>query len=268
MTVSETFAATGSRLALSVAADGTISGTSVSPNGFADGVSLAFDAATGGYTVRDASGTTATFLPATKSPADSNAVVTSYNVRSGNRTDQLVLFNPGSGNTKLALTYTSYGAWQRRTDDPTTADVARQYFVHGVRQSATQPSTGSASYTTIVDGLWLTGGSAYNLGGSGTVNANFSALTLSTSMNVVGTSLDGQQALQLGSFNGSGTIAALGGGFSGNLAHQGTADDGGVYSGGFAGAFFGPQGQEVGYTFSLTSPGGGVAAGAVVGKGN
>jgi hypothetical protein len=231
-------------------------------------VSLAYDATTGGYTVRDASSASATFLPASRSPADSNAAISVYNQVSGNRTDQLVLFNPGAGNTTLALTYASYGAWQRLTDNGATVDVATQFFVYGIRQPSNQPSTGSASYTTIVDGLWASATGVYSLGGTSTLTADFAALTVATTLDLIGTHVTTSDSKALGQFNGTGTIAALGGGFSGNFVHQGTADDGGVYSGSFAGAFFGPQGQEVGYSFSLTSPGGGTAAGAVVGKGN
>jgi hypothetical protein len=249
-------------------ATGAISGTSGAANGFADGVTLSYDATTGGYMVRDAGGASATFLPASKNPAESNAAVSVYGQVSGNREDQLVLFNPGAGNPTLALTYTSYGAWQRITDNVTAANVATQYFVYGIRQPANQPSTGSASYTTIVDGLWANGSGVYLLGGTSTFTANFTAMTVATSLDLVGTHVTTSATQTLGQFNGTGTIAALGGAFNGSFAHQGTADDGGVYSGSFAGAFFGPQGQEMGYSFSLTSPNGGVAAGAVVGKGN
>ena len=63
----------------------------------------------------------------------------------------------------------------------------------------------------------------------------------------------------------SGSIAAFGGGFNGTFVQQGTDADGNVYSGNFNGAFFGPTGSEIGYTFRLTGANG-VAVGAVVGK--
>lgn len=167
----------------------------------------------------------------------------------------------------MALSYVSYGAWQRLTQAPSTVDVAQQYFVYGIRQGANQPSTGSASYSTIVDGLWANASGIYALGGTSSFTANFSAMTVATQLNLTGQNVATQANRSLGLFTGSGTIAALGGEFNGTFQHQGVAGDGNVYTGGFAGAFFGPQGQEMGYTFSLTSPGG-AAAGAVVGKGN
>ncbi|HYZ48685.1 MAG TPA: hypothetical protein VE567_07310 [Sphingomonas sp.] len=248
-------------------ANGTASTVSGSSSDFGGGVSLAYDAATGGYTVRDAAGASATFLPASKNPSESNAVVSVFNQVSGNVTDQLVLFNPGPANTTLALSYVSYGAWQRLTSNGSTADVAQQYFVYGVRQGANQPSTGSASYTTKVDGLWTNPDGVYALSGSSAFTADFSAMTVATTLDLSGVKSTGTvtENKNFGRFVGSGTIAALGGGFSGTFVQQGAAGDGKVYSGGFTGAFFGPQGQEVGYTFGLTAAGA-AAAGAVVGK--
>lgn len=229
-------------------------------------MSLAYDAATGGYTVTDATGAAATFLPANKSSA-SNPTVSIYEQGPASQRDQLVLFNPGAANPKMALSYVSYGAWQRLANNGTSANVAQQYFLFGIRQAANAPSTGGGSYTTIVDGFWANPSGIYSLGGSSTFTADFSAMTVATSMDLVGTRAGTGQTKNLGLFNGTGTIAALGGGFTGSFTHQGTDADGNVYTGGFNGAFFGPQGQEVGYTFSLTGPGG-AAAGAVVGKKN
>lgn len=247
--------------------NGTATGVSGSSSGFGGGVSLAYDAATGGYTVSDANGATQSFLPSNRSPGDSNATITAYTKAASNRTDQLVLFNSGASNPRMPLSYVSYGAWQRLIDNNTSIDVAQQYFVYGIRQGSAQPSTGSASYSTIVDGLWSNASGVYALGGTSSFTANFSNMTVATQLNLTGQNVTTQANRNLGLFTGTGTIAALGGGFSGSFQHQGTADDGAVYTGGFNGAFFGPTGQEVGYTFSLTAPGG-AAAGAVVGKAN
>ena len=227
-------------------------------------VSLDYDAATGGYTIRTAAGDMA-FLPTDKSALDSDATLSVYRIVDGAREDQLVLFNPGASNPQLALTYASYGAWQTLVDTGSSIDFSQQYFVYGVRQAADAPSTGSASYTTRPDGFWSTSGGLYALGGTSSFTADFSAMTVATSLNLVGTNILTDATRTLGAFNGTGSIAQLGGTFSGTLVHQGADQGGVVYSGGFAGAFFGPQGQEVGYTFRLTSPEG-AAVGAVVGK--
>ena len=135
MTVSETFTAVGARTGATVSAsNGTATGVSGSGSGFAGGVSLAYDAATGAYTVRDANGLSQTFNQADIQA--SNTVLTAFSKTAGNVSDDLVLFNPGAGNTRLALSYVSYGAWQRLTDNGATIDAAEQFFVYGIRQAA------------------------------------------------------------------------------------------------------------------------------------
>nr|WP_232328880.1 transferrin-binding protein-like solute binding protein [Sphingomonas horti] len=251
-------------------ADGTASNLGFVANGFGEGVSLAYDAATGGYTVKDASGASATFLPQMKVPSQSNDSVTTFAKAAGNVDDQLTLFNPGANNPTLKLSYVSYGAWQRAVDNGATIDFSQQFFVYGIRQAANQPSTGSASYTTTVDGIWSTGSGLYKLAGTSDFTANFGNMTVATTLDLQGTNASAplQPPKDLGRFAGTGSIAAMGGGFSGTLAHQGTDAFGNTLNGTFAGAFFGPQGQEMGYTFSLRAAAGssGTAAGAVVGK--
>lgn len=233
-------------------------------------VTLSYDAASGAYTLQTAGGDATSFTTADRLPngsGGSSAAITLYEKEAGNRSDSLALFNPGSGNPALALTYVSYGAWQTILEGPDSLDVSQQMFVYGVRQSPTQPSTGSASYTTRVDGFWATGAGGFALTGSSSFTADFSAMTVATSLNLTGVPVVPGSSVSLGSFTGTGTIAQLGGGFSGTLTHQGTDQFGNSYSGAFNGAFFGPQGQEMGYSFRLNGAGGS-AVGAVVGRGN
>ena len=244
---------------------GTASAITSSASGFGGGVSLAYNASTGGYTIADGAVSQA-FLPADRSAIDSNAVISVYNVtKSATQSEQLVLFNPGAGNTQLALTYVSYGAWQSISESLTTVGFSQRYFVYGIRQAANQPSTGSASYATQVDGFWTTSSGLYALDGTSTLSANFANLTVSTDLSLTGTNIQSAASKSLGTFKGTGTIASLGGAFGGTFVHQGTDADGNVYSGAFNGAFFGPTGSEVGYTFRLTGSNG-AAVGAVVGK--
>jgi hypothetical protein len=242
-------------------------------NGFGEGVSLAYDATTGSYTVSDANGASASFLPETRSPGESTTTVSVYNTGSSGTLDKLALFNPGAGNPSLQLSYVSYGAWRHSVSNGTGIDHSFQYFVYGIRQDANQPSTGSGSYAIQVDGTWSNPDGIYLLSspsGSSTFTADFSNKTVTTTLQLRGTNstAPGGGIKSLGRFDGTGTIAALGGGFSGSFTQSGTDGNGNVYTGGFAGAFFGPHGEEMGYTFQLTSPTGGTAAGAVVGKAN
>lgn len=268
MQFSESFAATGARVsATATVGTGTTANIASSESNFGGAVSVNYDATTQGYTIRSSAGDLA-FLPSHRDLQASNATLSIYERVNGTRTDQLVLFNPGANNPQLALTYTSYGAWQTIVENGATVDFAQQFFVYGIRQPANQPSTGSASYATRVDGFWTTSGGLFSLAGTSGFTANFANMTVATSLNLTGTNVLNGATRTLGAFNGTGTIAAMGGGFSGTFAHQGGGDQGGViYNGGFAGSFFGPQGQEMGYTFRLTSPSG-TAVGAVVGKAN
>lgn len=255
--------------------DDTTTGQTGSGQGFGSGVSLSYDAGTQGYTVRDASGASATFLPSARSSGESNVKVTIFEQASGNAKDKLVLFNPGAANTTMALSYVSYGAWRHSVDNGTTADLSFQYFVYGIRQAANQPSTGYGSYATTVEGIWNSPDGVYVLSNAtansiATFNADFAAKTVSTTLDLVGTNLSGGATRGLGRFDGTGSITSLGNGFSGTFSQVGAGAYGSTFNGSFAGAFFGPQGQEVGYTFSLTDPSGrgGTAAGAAVGKAN
>jgi hypothetical protein len=271
---SETFAAAGARTGSTISVlNGSASDFAASASDFGGGVSLSYDAGTGGYTVRDAGGASATFEPKSinKTATDkSNGRVTVYQLASEGTSDDLVLYNTGAANPELKLSYVSYGAWQHVSDNGSTLAATQQYFVYGIRQGADQPSTGSASYTTTVDGLWTNPDGVYSLAGTSQFTADFAAKTVATSLNLGAsrTRVDGTiDSRPFGRIDGTGTIAALGGGFGGTMAQVGAAGDGHAYSGTFNGAFFGPHGEEMGYTFSLTSPGG-VVAGAVVGKGN
>lgn len=258
----------GSWLGATAASGGAGSGASnisSRSSGFNGGVTLSYNAANGSYTVSD--GTSSLAFAASTRLGSSNDSVTVYETRTGTRTDQLALFNPGSGNSKLALTYVSYGAWQTINNRVSEIDFTQQYFVYGIRQAADTPSTGFASYTTAVDGFWTAAAGLYALSGTSSFVADFNAMTVGTTLNLTGVEVSGGSTRQLGAFAGSGTIAARGGGFNGTLAHSGADAGGNVYNGTFNGAFFGPTGSEMGYTFRLTGNNG-AAVGAVVGKAN
>lgn len=261
------FSAAGSWLSADASApSGNASNISSRISNFGGGVTLSYDAANGSYTVSD--GNSSRTFAASTLTTGSNDTVSIYKTATGPQTDQLALFKPGSGNSTLALTHVSYGAWQTINERTGGIDFAQQYFVYGVRQAANAPSTGFATYSTVVDGFWTTAAGLYALSGTSTFVADFNAMTVGTTLDLTGTNALNSSTKRFGAFNGSGTIAATGGGFNGTLAHSGTDADGNVYNGTFNGAFFGPTGSEMGYTFRLTGNSGGAAVGAVVGKAN
>lgn len=253
LTVSETFA----DVAVGQAGALTAAGTSTSRSAFAaTDFSISYDAAAQSYTVREG-GTSATYGP-TNRPASTSAVITTYQRGSGTNTDSLVLFRAGAGNTTLALTYASYGAWQRLAQSGSGVDVRQNFFVYGVPTAASyMPRTGSATYQTTIDGFVIAPGASYALGGTGSFSADFGAGTVATSLTLNGTNVANGGSISLGSPTGSGAISgsSFGGSFSNLPAGR---------SGGFNGQFFGPGATEMGAVFTLS---GDIAGnGAIVGK--
>ena len=174
----------------------------------------------------------------------------------------LSLFRPGAENSRLSLTYLSYGTLTRSTTQLSTS-LDSKFFVYGVRTSpANMPTTGSATFTGLADGLGSIGGTAYRFFGSlGTLTANFATGGLTTSLTLVGnpdvfSNVPGTTSL--GTLTGTGTIGVGVNQYNGNISGIGM-------DGRFIGSFFGPRASETGYAFSATG-GGNTAAGVFVGK--
>ena len=71
-------------------------------------------------------------------------MISYYEKTSGNTDEQLVLSNPGPGNSEIALTYVTYGAWQAITNLGTSLDVRTSFFVFSIPTTAAQlPKTGT-----------------------------------------------------------------------------------------------------------------------------
>lgn len=225
---------------------------------------IEYDANTQSYTVTGTTLPASTFAPSNRVAASSGPVITSYQKSSGNRQENLALFNPGTANTELALTYASYGALQTITDNGATLDVDTAFFTYGVLTTASDmPRTGSASYRTHIDGQFADNSGAYSLSGTSSFAANFAAGTFAFSMDPVGQNVVTGALKGLGSHNINGSIDR-GNQFNGNI---GNSDPGGIYSSTLGGYFYGPAAAEIGGTFSLVG-GGGFGGGIVVGKKN
>lgn len=221
---------------------------------------IAYDAATGIYTVQ-AGSTSASFTAADKMP--SSDYTTSFN-KGG---DSLTLYgNAQPGNTATApvsLSYTSFGKWTHVDASADQTDI--RYYVFGeMSGSKGMPTSGSATYATTVSGTML----AYNyapatlsdLTGTATFTADFAQGTVSTglSLRAVGNPTEGSA----GVYSGSGTIA--------KDQFAGTFTSGTNYfaSGAFNGAFFGPSAAEMGYTFAIKGHNPDPYAGASVSPGD
>lgn len=255
-TISESFANTAaSATATAGQATGLVSDRGVA----AANVTLAYDATAKSYTFTGA-GRTQSFDATNRLSADSTSSTTVYEKKAGDTTERLVLFNAGSGNPVLALTYGSYGSYQRSVDNGGSLDLTRLYFVYGVQTAASDmPRSGRAGYTTTIDGSFF-GDQAATLGGNGTFTADFAAGKVEMSLTPTARSISTGATTALGTLAGSGSIAGGGSTFASSLA-------GGGYTGSAQGMFFGPSAAEMGATFTFASANNAATAvGAMVGK--
>jgi len=226
-------------------------------------VQVTFNASNNSYTIQN-SERSLTFGNADRVAAASTAVLTAYEKEVGTVSDSFLLFNPGPANTQLALTYTSYGAWQTITTGTSTLGVNTTFFVFGVKTAPSSlPTTGTASYQGIVDGQFAGSAGVFALGGTSNVSANFGSGTISFSTAVTGQNILTAANKNFGTITGTGTINASGASFQAATA----GNSGNGYSFSMLGQFFGPGAAEVGASFQILGADG-VGNGAIVAKKN
>ncbi|HWV61886.1 MAG TPA: transferrin-binding protein-like solute binding protein [Sphingopyxis sp.] len=218
-----------------------------------------YDASTQSYTVVGINLPQSIFAAANRQSGESTPVISVYEKVNGTKRENLALFNPGAANTELALTYTSYGALQTIVDKGASLDVDTAFFTFGVQTAASDmPRTGTSDYRTKIDGQFSDAGGVYALSGPSTFSANFGAGTFAFTMDLTGQNVVDGSRKSLGAHSIDGSIS-YGNQFSGASSRDGT------YSSNLGGYFYGPAAAEMGGSFSLVG-GGGVGAGAVVGK--
>lgn len=223
------------------------------------GIRLYYDKSTGTYTVSNLDIGNAYHLPTETSEEDDHI---GYTINETDGTRGLALLKPD--NTKIALTYTSYGLWQFNSTDRNVTPSAddRHYFYFGIPTAdADVPRTGAAHYSGIAEGVLFTPDTTYALNGTTTLDADFGASSLTADLLLSGVDQTSNAPLSLPDFTGSASIAAGKNGFVGTLS---SADS--SYVGSIQGAFFGPHAEEFGYSWAINNPeltnlGGGVAVG-------
>lgn len=187
-----------------------------------------------------------------------------YRYDSGGQSFELQLLRKSATNSRIQLSYLTYGLYSEAGGPQTARQFNTGVFVLGQETAAaSMPRTGTGSYSGIVDGYASVGGSGYRLlGSTGTLSANFASGTIATTLSLQGNSdfLTGTlgSVHPFGTLDGGGTIASGTSHYSGNLSGFGM-------SGQFAGGFFGPTANETGYSFSA-SGGSDVITGVFVGK--
>ncbi len=176
----------------------------------------------------------------------------------GGYTENLELARKGVG---ITLTYMTFG--NQTTIGP--YDNTITFFAAGSFTSAAHmPTSGTANYTGVADGLWVDGGVTRRLYGSpASLTADFATGRVTSILDLRGREVTERIVVAapttvLGKFTGTGTIR--GAGASGSYAPTGG------YSGSFSGGFFGPSAEEYGVAFKLTGGPNQSVLGVAVGK--
>lgn len=182
---------------------------------------------------------------------------------------------PGVGTVRvdltppINLTYTRAGFWRYSTaPTPTTARERVEHFVYGfATPDAALPRAGSASYNIRLGASFADPSlpNLVNAQGAGVLGVNFATGAI-TGLGTVAYGedffLSGRpRGTAQGNFNLTAALSSTANAFNGSISLTGL----GNYTGSLAGRFFGPGADEVGAQFSVTSPGGGVGAGTLVG---
>jgi hypothetical protein len=167
------------------------------------GASLSYDADSGDLTYSSSDGINQVFTPDDRIAAESNTSVSVYGITASDGTPyKLMLFNPGSSNTEFALTYSSFGLWQRPSGPGFS--TRERYFTWGFpTESLLVPRTGTARFDGIIKGTAVSlepGGPAYALSGTSRFDVNFAAAGFTGSLTPVGTELGSGVVRNFGTF--------------------------------------------------------------------
>lgn len=150
--------------------------------------------------------------------------------------------------------YLSWGVWSTEVANQTVMDGS-SWIAGTLTSNINMPTTGTASYAGMVQGVAYESGQLKSLNGTTSLNADFAANTVSGSLTVNYANAGGVYA----STNLSGvsiTGNQFGGGLTGSGVNNGTID----------GAFFGTSASEVGGKWQLDKTNGSKATGVFSGK--
>lgn len=252
LAVDQTFVAPTSEIGYNLSPSGQLNSADT---GGMSGTNLAFKAG-GTFIYSDFFDGDIVFGPETKNSAASNARFTVYDTTGANGVKyRLTLYNPGSGNDELALTYVSFGRWQR-TQGPDinggfgTRDIS---FVWGLRTDPTLlPRVGAGHYTGVLYGTAAdldAGGDLYSLTGTSRFDVDFQHLTLTGSLSPIGTDTVTGAKHDFGTYQFSfGTVSPTDATIGAYIV-----DSSNNQLGTFAGSLYGPKASEIGGVFRFQS---------------
>ncbi|MBO9603226.1 MAG: hypothetical protein J7496_12050 [Novosphingobium sp.] len=252
---SESFRNYAHRASASYARDGSgISGQSEGRQG----ATFSFDASNNSYTI-SVGGRSQTFR-------SSDAVSTGYHHESGSAVDDLTLTPTGaSGSAPLTYKYVGGAFWQHQSVGSSKIDASFDSLVYGVA-SKSVPLTGSAAYAIDVLGAINTDWDNIpeSFTGSGGLTVDFGKDSVSADAQFIILRADGSR-LSNADFDGTisldGALASDGLSFTGGVEVRSY----GIYTGTADGGFFGPDGAEVGASYSAKSSEGDVLSGVLLG---
>ena len=154
-----------------------------------------------------------------------------------------------------------YGQWRRASTSGGVTSTNDTYVVFGSKTPASGvPLSGSATYSTVLDGTYVNKNGVYEVDGAGSLTANFAAGTIGYSATLTGTREGGGTNIAFGTLTGTGSLAASNSSFKGTGTTNGSG-----YKLDVNGNFYGPAAQEIGGIFRLTGNGGN-GTGAIVGN--
>lgn len=164
----------------------------------------------------------------------------------------LELFKPGSGNSKLALTYASFGHWGAAVPYGVGRTQTDLYFAYGLETPARLliGKTGTGHYEGVLYGTASTSqtDARYAVTGSSRFDVDFTGQSLSGALSMTGASKNGGAGIDFGSFDFSGKLPSYVAGGTFGLMRGGQA------VGQLDTRFYGPDGQEIAGAFSLNVP--------------
>ncbi|MEM8936718.1 MAG: transferrin-binding protein-like solute binding protein [Pseudomonadota bacterium] len=258
LTVSETFYAANATITGDVGILSTISNATVTTRGFETtdaSTRISYDAAADSFRIEASGGPTAisqVFRPQDIDATESDADFTIYETGDS----ILVLLNANA--PVLDLSYVTLATWADA--DAGGGASLLGYSVFGVETPfADTPASGSASYSGEVVGGMVESGRLYNFAGTASVDADFSAASVDTTLVILRALLESSAYAPWNVIESTASITSITNGVSGrataSFVGPATALSSPSATGELSGRFFGPNAEEVGGEFSLSEPG-------------
>lgn len=236
-------------------------GTTTSSSSAQGDPTIAYDAASGSYTV-SAPGRSVTFDRGDEYDTGFEGETLFRKTVAGG-SEYLTLTNIGYG-SNLETTSVGLGFWQSNTVSDDTQDTQFDVFVYGFPSPASAvPRTGSASYAVDLFGFATPQGKEpLSFSGSGTMGIDFANANFSIDAALHEFFLVSGDLVSAPAFRAGGELSSSGE-LSGTFAYEHPGDP---MSGTLNGSFFGPDAGEVGGAFSGSGLPGSSVTGAFTGR--